>query len=289
MKLTAVICLIDVTLKTKFVSLDYAMTEKLLKSFTGQNPCVAVGQFKHELLIGDVVSTNLEYNVENRMARLTLTGPIGDSTRITGVVMDGEKGRTYTTYLHLFSSAPFRKYSEVKDILQPWDTINAFYLPNRTHNTYTVNSVTEYGGGTRSVQIGKSSVVNDDNHLVTITHKRNEIGFPKGYDYPNTYLGLPKPVNTPAIRMGKVSYKNYVCQCCGNMQEIQTNHEGSCWAYCSNCSWTVSKFGDDFYSHRQRPFLTFQHTGLILREGLERGTAIYESLTCPRLAEETDI
>lgn len=31
--------------------------------------------------------------------------------------------------------------------------------------------------------------------------------------------------------------KEYTCSCCGHKKMIATNHFGTCWNYCENCSW----------------------------------------------------
>jgi hypothetical protein len=58
--------------------------------------------------------------------------------------------------------------------------------------------------------------------------------------------------------MAKVTYKKYKCECCGNIQEIQTNHYGSCINYCNECSWKMNYKGKEntyiFDGHAYRKF-----------------------------------
>jgi DNA-directed RNA polymerase subunit RPC12/RpoP len=55
----------------------------------------------------------------------------------------------------------------------------------------------------------------------------------------------------------KVKYRVYKCRNCGNEQQIQTNHLGSCYNYCKNCSWKPSwgeYIGVPMFGHQYRPF-----------------------------------
>ncbi len=40
----------------------------------------------------------------------------------------------------------------------------------------------------------------------------------------------------------KLTYRPYKCAACGNVQELQTNHIGNCYAHCPNCSWKCYGF-----------------------------------------------
>jgi len=58
--------------------------------------------------------------------------------------------------------------------------------------------------------------------------------------------------------MAQLKYREYKCECCGNVQKIQTNHTMSCIDYCKECSWKVNYMGKDksypFNGHTYRKF-----------------------------------
>lgn len=39
-----------------------------------------------------------------------------------------------------------------------------------------------------------------------------------------------------------VAYRAYRCTCCGHIKQQQTNHTGTCAAYCPSCSWKPSAY-----------------------------------------------
>lgn len=44
----------------------------------------------------------------------------------------------------------------------------------------------------------------------------------------------------PEPRYGlSVEYRRYRCRACGQIESLQTNHEGPCAGYCTGCSWKV--------------------------------------------------
>ena len=54
----------------------------------------------------------------------------------------------------------------------------------------------------------------------------------------------------------KIEYRKYKCRNCGHIQDIQTNHLGSCIDYCKECSWKPSfgKYAIPFGGRTYRPF-----------------------------------
>jgi hypothetical protein len=58
--------------------------------------------------------------------------------------------------------------------------------------------------------------------------------------------------------MLKVEYRPFKCKNCGHVQDIQTNHEGTCIDYCKECSWKPSfgkaEYQIPFNGRTYRPF-----------------------------------
>jgi hypothetical protein len=42
------------------------------------------------------------------------------------------------------------------------------------------------------------------------------------------------------VKILKVRYREFRCDNCGHVQQVQTNHEDKCFDYCKNCSWKPS-------------------------------------------------
>lgn len=278
-----VLCLVDVAMKTQVISLNAEWSEKLLYTVSGEhNPT----SDKYEFVF-DPKEAAVSHTLGDDVDFVTVHGGIGDLTRLNTLAsFKSENPKKYTTYLHLFNTPPLRLYNEVEPELEPWDTIMCFNPQSRAVRNMEVGFIALHGER-RMVKIGEGGVIGKD-WLIAVTFKRKEVGFPKGLAAGQNYLGLDAPLMTPPYRMGKATWKNYTCQCCGHVKKIHTNHEGSCWAWCENCSRMMGAFGQQFYYSRNRPFLPFQLAGLVLREGLEKGLATYADLTCMELARDTE-
>lgn len=42
-----------------------------------------------------------------------------------------------------------------------------------------------------------------------------------------------------------MGWRRYACDVCGTEQNLNTNHTGTCMAYCKGCSWKSEGFNND--------------------------------------------
>lgn len=281
--LCSVLVFTDVAMKKGYVSFNEIGTNDLLMAVSGKGTTAHV--FSHTIDVGKNV---VDHTHVPEVAKFQVSGNIGDLQRLNvyGLNEQGAIVKRYTASLSIFNCAPLRKYEHVLPYLEPWDTVVCYHPGKNLYKNWHVSRVVQEKGEARHASITDGSGLVGSEWLVSVTTKRSEVGFPSGFASGSTYLGLDAPISTPAYRLGRVSYKNYVCQCCGSLKSIQTNHEGSCWAYCDNCSWAPTMYGKAFYMNRTRPFLPFQLSSLVLRQGVEQGVATYADLTCMELARE---
>ena len=65
----------------------------------------------------------------------------------------------------------------------------------------------------------------------------------------------------PIKREGEMElkYRDSKCLVCGHVQPIQTNHIGTCFAFCYNCSWKSFGFDhDNTMNYGGRAYRRFQ-------------------------------
>lgn len=266
--LSVMLVLKDVTLKPKVVSLGAETSAKFMEVFlAGYTPKTAHYCFKIDL------GTDVVYHDLDGTGVVSIYGQIGNPNYINASYDQKDKATKHTVDVYPSVGQAFKPLNTFLDKLQPWDTIQTFGRGGHIGITTIKN-------------VSSSGVWSDSPHgldkdvLARIVYRREgAAGYPKGVSEPNNYLGISEPVTTKAYRIGKMSYKNYMCQCCGNIQEIQTNHEGSCWAYCNSCSWKPTAYGKLFYYERKRPFITAQLANIILERGVKDGLEYYEYLT----------
>ena len=266
--MSVMLVLKDVTMKPKIISLSAETSAKFLETvLSAYTPQTAHYCFK--IALGkDVVYHDLEGT-----GVVSVYGQVGNLNYINASYDQKDKATMHTVAVYPTAGQAFKPLNTFLDKLKPWDTIQTFGRGGHI-GSVNIKNVSSEGVWSDS----KSGLEKDV--LARIISRRNGAdGYPKGNEYPNNYLGLSEPLNTQPYRMGKAIYKNYMCQCCGNIQEISTNHEGSCWAYCNSCSWKPTAYGKLFYLERNRPFITAQLANIILEQGLEKALVYYEYLT----------
>lgn len=226
----------------------------------------------------DLAEHAIYTDLPDSIKKISLYGSIGDfgTVRINTLDESGTVRKHFECKVRMFKYGPFKPFDSVKDTLQPWDVFEA--LDTQT-SSFQVATVTSMSGTPGDISFGFDckNGLGTKNLLVALKTRRGTVGFPKGYDYPNNYLGVENPVSTKAFRFTKVAYRPYYCQGCGGEQSVQVNHFGTCWGECKFCSWRVNAYGPKFSQGRWRPLIPAALANLTLRYGIERALKYYEA------------
>lgn len=266
--MSVMLVLKDVTMKPKVISLGAETSAKFLEVFMAGYTAKTVNYcFKIDL------GTDVAYHDLEGTGIVSLYGQVGNPNYINASYDQKDKATMHTVALYPSVGQAFKPLNMFLDKLKPWDIIQVFGRGGHIGTTTIKNVSSE------DVWSDSKSGLEKDALARIVTRRGGADGYPKGNESPNNYLGLSEPLNTQPYRIGKAIYKNYMCQCCGNIQEISTNHEGSCWAFCNSCSWKPTAYGKLFYWERNRPFITAQLANIILEQGLEKALVYYEYLT----------
>ncbi|MEG1728096.1 MAG: hypothetical protein RR280_00950, partial [Bacteroidaceae bacterium] len=213
--MSVMLVLKDATMKPKVVSLGAETSAKFLETvFAGYTSQTAQYCFKID------IGTDVIYHDLEGTGVISIYGQVGNLNYINASYDQKDKATMHTVAVYPTVGQAFKPLNTFLDKLKPWDTIQTF---GRGGHIGSVNIKSISSGGVWSDS--KSGLEKDV--LARIISRREGVeGYPKGVEAPNTYLGLSEPLNTQPYRIGKVIYKNYMCQCCGNIQSISTNHEG---------------------------------------------------------------